>query len=94
MGAARICSPEVTRKDTLKLAPALALAGPSHRSCAGAVLPGIELSAEAPGAGTGINFATGEWAMAGAFGGYLLLSKLDWPYPLGMAAVIAFMLML
>jgi branched-chain amino acid transport system permease protein len=41
-----------------------------------------------------INFAIGEWAMVGAFGGYLLLSKLDWPYPLGMAAVLAFMFML
>src|SRR2546426_3112447 len=61
MGAARICSPEVTRKDTLKFAPALALAGPSHRSCAGAVLPGIELSEEeSPGVGAGISFAIGE----------------------------------
>jgi len=40
-----------------------------------------------------INFAVGEWAMVGAFGGYLLLSKLEWPYPLGMAAVLVFMLM-
>jgi branched-chain amino acid transport system permease protein len=39
-----------------------------------------------------INFAVGEWAMIGAFGGYLLLSKLEWPYPLGMAAVLVFML--
>ena len=38
-----------------------------------------------------INFAVGEWAMVGAFGGYLLLSKFEWPYFLGMAAVIAFM---
>jgi branched-chain amino acid transport system permease protein len=39
-----------------------------------------------------INFAVGEWAMVGAFGGFLLLSKLDWPYPLGMAAILGFML--
>ena len=40
-----------------------------------------------------INFAVGEWAMVGAFGGFLLLAKLDWPYPLGMAAILAFMLL-
>jgi branched-chain amino acid transport system permease protein len=40
-----------------------------------------------------INFAVGEWAMVGAFGGTLLLSKFEWPYPLGMAAVLVFMLM-
>src|SRR6266852_4391180 len=40
-----------------------------------------------------INFAVGEWAMIGAFGGYLLLSKYEWPYPLGIAAVLAFMLL-
>ena len=39
-----------------------------------------------------INFAVGEWAMVGAFGGYILLTKYEWPYPLGMAFVIAFML--
>jgi branched-chain amino acid transport system permease protein len=39
-----------------------------------------------------INFAVGEWAMVGAFGGYLLLSQYEWPYPLGVAAVVAFML--
>jgi branched-chain amino acid transport system permease protein len=39
-----------------------------------------------------INFAVGEWAMVGAFGGTLLLSKFEWPYPLGMAAVLVFML--
>src|SRR2546430_1814614 len=54
----------------LKLAPALALAGPSHLSCAGPVLPGIELSdREAPGVGAGISFATGACAEAGACGG-------------------------
>src|SRR3954470_22994071 len=41
-----------------------------------------------------INFAIGEWAMVASFGGFLLLSKYEWPYPLGMAAVIAFMLVL
>jgi branched-chain amino acid transport system permease protein len=41
-----------------------------------------------------INFAVGEWAMVAAFGGFLLLTKYEWPYPLGMAAVLAFMLVL
>ena len=40
-----------------------------------------------------INFAVGEWAMVGAFGGFLLLSKMEWPYPLGMAAILGFMLL-
>jgi branched-chain amino acid transport system permease protein len=40
-----------------------------------------------------INFAVGEWAMVGAFGGFLLLSKFEWPYPLGMAAILGFMLL-
>ena len=40
-----------------------------------------------------INFAVGEWAMVAAFGGFLLLTKYEWPYPLGMAAVLAFMLL-
>ena len=39
-----------------------------------------------------INFAVGEWAMVAAFGGFLLLTKYEWPYPIGMAAVLAFML--
>jgi len=39
-----------------------------------------------------INFAVGEWAMVAAFGGHLLLSRYEWPYALGMAAVIAFMM--
>lgn len=39
-----------------------------------------------------INFAVGEWAMLGAFGGFLLLTKYEWPYALGMAAVVAGML--
>ncbi len=39
-----------------------------------------------------INFAVGEWAMLGAFGGFVLLTKYDWPYALGMAAVVALML--
>lgn len=38
-----------------------------------------------------INFAVGEWAMVAAFGGYLLLGRFEWPYPLGMAALVAFM---
>jgi branched-chain amino acid transport system permease protein len=38
-----------------------------------------------------INFAVGEWAMVGAFGGYVLLTKYEWPYPLGMAAVLVFL---
>jgi len=41
-----------------------------------------------------INFAVGEWAMVAAFGGHLLLSRYEWPYALGMAAIIAFMLVL
>jgi branched-chain amino acid transport system permease protein len=41
-----------------------------------------------------INFAVGEWAMVGAFGGFLLLSRFEWSYPLGMVAVLAFMLAL
>jgi branched-chain amino acid transport system permease protein len=40
-----------------------------------------------------INFAVGEWSMVGAFGGFLLLSKLEWPYAGGMAAILAFMLL-
>jgi branched-chain amino acid transport system permease protein len=38
-----------------------------------------------------INFAVGEWAMVGAFGGFLLLSRYEWPYAGGMAAVLGFM---
>ena len=38
-----------------------------------------------------INFAVGEWAMVGAFGGVVLLTKYEWNYALGMATVIAFM---
>ena len=41
-----------------------------------------------------INFAVGEWAMVAAFGGFLLLSRYEWPYPLGMAAVLVFMLVI
>ena len=40
-----------------------------------------------------INFAVGEWAMVAAFGGYVLLTKYELPYPLGMAIVLAFMLL-
>lgn len=39
-----------------------------------------------------INFAVGEWAMVAAFGGHLLLSRFEWPYPVGMAAVLVGML--
>ena len=38
-----------------------------------------------------INFAVGEWAMLAAFGGYVTLTKYDWPYPVGMAVVLGFM---
>ena len=38
-----------------------------------------------------INFAVGEWAMVAAFGGHLLLSRYEWNYAIGMAAVLAFM---
>ncbi len=38
-----------------------------------------------------INFAVGEWAMLAAFGGFVLLTKFEWPYALGMAAVLGFM---
>jgi branched-chain amino acid transport system permease protein len=40
-----------------------------------------------------INFAVGEWAMVGAFGGFLLLSKIELPYPAGLAAILGFMLL-
>ncbi len=38
-----------------------------------------------------INFAVGEWAMMAAFGGFLLLSRYEWPYPVGMAVVLVVM---
>ncbi|MEO7241552.1 MAG: branched-chain amino acid ABC transporter permease [Variovorax sp.] len=38
-----------------------------------------------------INFAVGEWSMLAAFGGFLLLSRLEWPYPVGMVAVLLVM---
>ena len=40
-----------------------------------------------------INFAVGEWAMVGAFGGFLFLSRIELPYPVGMATVLGFMLL-
>jgi branched-chain amino acid transport system permease protein len=40
-----------------------------------------------------INFAVGEWAMVGAFAGFLLLSRFEWPYPVGMAAILGCMLL-
>ncbi len=39
-----------------------------------------------------INFAVGEWSMVAAFGGFLALSRLELPYPVGMALVIALMM--
>ena len=39
-----------------------------------------------------INFAVGEWAMVGAFGGFLLFSRFELPYPVGFAAVLGAML--
>lgn len=39
-----------------------------------------------------INFAVGEWAMLGAFSAFLLLGKFEWPYPAGIAGVVAIML--
>ena len=38
-----------------------------------------------------INFAVGEWAMVGAFAGHILFSRFEFPYPLGIALVVAFM---
>ena len=40
-----------------------------------------------------INFAVGEWAMLGAFGGFVFLGRYEWPYALGMAVVVALMLL-
>jgi branched-chain amino acid transport system permease protein len=40
-----------------------------------------------------INFAVGEWAMLGAFGGFVFLSKYEWPYAIGMVFVVALMLL-
>jgi branched-chain amino acid transport system permease protein len=40
-----------------------------------------------------INFAVGEWAMVGAFAGFLLFSKIPLPYPVGLAAILGFMLL-
>jgi branched-chain amino acid transport system permease protein len=39
-----------------------------------------------------INFAVGEWAMVAGFGGYVLLTEYELPYVLGMALILAFML--
>lgn len=38
-----------------------------------------------------INFAVGEWAMLAAFGGFLVLSRFELPYPVGMAVVLVAM---
>jgi branched-chain amino acid transport system permease protein len=40
-----------------------------------------------------INFAVGEWAMVGAFGGFIFLTKYEFPYLLGMLVVVALMLL-
>ena len=40
-----------------------------------------------------INFAVGEWAMVAAFGGYVLLTQHELNYLLGMALILAFMLL-
>ena len=39
-----------------------------------------------------INFAVGEWAMLGAFGGVIFLTRLEWPYALGVALSLVLML--
>jgi branched-chain amino acid transport system permease protein len=39
-----------------------------------------------------INFAVGEWAMLGAFGGVIFLTRLEWPYALGAAVSLVLML--
>ena len=38
-----------------------------------------------------INFAVGEWAMMAAFAGMVMLNQWDWPYPMGMAVMVALM---
>jgi len=38
-----------------------------------------------------INFAVGEWSMVAAFGGFVLLSRFELPYPLGLLLVLAAM---
>lgn len=38
-----------------------------------------------------INFAVGEWAMVAAFGGFMVLSRYEWPYPVGMAFILVVM---
>lgn len=39
-----------------------------------------------------INFAVGEWAMVGAFGAFVLLSRWELPYAVGIALVLVLML--
>lgn len=39
-----------------------------------------------------VNFAVGEWAMLAAFGAYVALSRMEMPYPMGMALVLVLML--
>lgn len=39
-----------------------------------------------------VNFAVGEWAMLAAFGAYVALSRMEMPYPVGVALVLVLML--
>ena len=39
-----------------------------------------------------INFAVGEWAMLGAFGGYIALTKYELPFAVGFVLILIFML--
>jgi branched-chain amino acid transport system permease protein len=41
-----------------------------------------------------INFAVGEWSMLAAFGGFVLLSRLSLPYPVGMVLVLGGMFLI
>lgn len=41
-----------------------------------------------------INFAVGEWSTLAAFGGFVLLSRLEWPYPVGMVMVVGMLLLI
>ena len=41
-----------------------------------------------------INFAVGEWAMLGAFGGFLVLSRAGLPYPVAMLLILAGMFLI
>ena len=41
-----------------------------------------------------INFAVGEWAMLGAFGGFLVLSRVGLPYPVAMVLILVGMFLI